>query len=99
MDWVTRYGLADREERLRVTGASPPVGQSLEAPERSGVPDARSVALAASSAFMTPISPVNALVATAGNYDFADFVRIGLPFTLIAMAVSLLLVPLLLPLD
>ena len=64
----------------------------------SPYPFAMIVALAASSAFMTPISPVNALVATAGNYGFADFVRIGFPFTLIAMAVSLLLVPLLLPL-
>ena len=32
---------------------------------------------------MTPISPINTLVATAGNYGFADFIRIGLPLTLI----------------
>jgi di/tricarboxylate transporter len=34
-------------------------------------------------AFMTPVSPVNTLVTTAGNYRLADFIRIGLPLTLI----------------
>jgi di/tricarboxylate transporter len=56
------------------------------------------IALAASSAFMTPISPINTLVATAGNYTFADFIRIGLPLTLLVMIMSVLLVPWLLPL-
>ena len=56
------------------------------------------VALAASSAFMTPISPINTLVATAGNYSFADFIRIGLPLTLIIMIVSVLMVPWVFPL-
>ncbi len=71
------------------------IAQELQA---SPYPFAMVVALAASCAFMTPISPVNALVAIAGNYGFADFIRIGLPFTLVAMAVSVLLVPWLLPL-
>ena len=52
----------------------------------------------ASSAFMTPISPVNTLVTTAGNYGFMDFVRFGLPMTLIVMVVGVLLVPWVLPL-
>jgi di/tricarboxylate transporter len=57
------------------------------------------VALAASAAFMTPISsPVNTLVVGPGNYGFGDFVRVGVPFTLVVMVVSVLLVPLLLPL-
>ena len=56
------------------------------------------VALAASCAFMTPISPVNTLVTTAGNYSFVDFIRVGLPLTLIVMALSVGLVPWLLPL-
>lgn len=68
-----------------------------EAMNASPYPFAMIVALAASSAFMTPISPVNTLVTTAGNYSFADFVRIGLPLTLIVMAVSVVLVPWLLP--
>ncbi|MCQ4346177.1 SLC13 family permease [Pseudomonas stutzeri] len=61
-------------------------------------PFAMTVALAASAAFMTPISsPVNTLVLGPGEYRFADFVRIGVPFTLLVMAVSVLLVPWLFP--
>ena len=60
---------------------------------------ARIVALAASAAFMTPISsPVNTLVVGPGNYVFGDFVKVGIPFTIIVMIVSVLLVPWLLPL-
>jgi di/tricarboxylate transporter len=56
------------------------------------------VAVAASAAFMTPVSsPVNTLVLGPGGYRFGDFVKIGVPFTLIIMAVSVLLVPLLFP--
>jgi di/tricarboxylate transporter len=65
----------------------------------SPYPFAMIVALAATSAFMTPISsPVNTLVVGPGNYGFFDFVRIGVPFTLIVLVVSAFLVPLLLPL-
>jgi di/tricarboxylate transporter len=55
--------------------------------------------VAASTAFMTPVSsPVNTLVVTPGNYSFGDFVRVGVPFSLIVLVVSVLLVPWLLPL-
>ena len=65
----------------------------------SPYPFAMIVALAASAAFMTPISsPVNTLVVGPGNYTFGDFVKVGVPFTIVVMMVSLLLVPLLLPL-
>lgn len=65
----------------------------------SPLPFAMTVALAASAAFMTPISsPVNTLVLGPGRYRFADFVKIGVPFTLIVMAISVLLVPILFPL-
>lgn len=64
----------------------------------SPYPFAMIVALAASSAFMTPISPINGLVATAGNYGFADFIRIGLPLTLIVMVVGVVMVPWVFPL-
>lgn len=61
-------------------------------------PFAMTVALAASTAFMTPISsPVNTLVVGPGNYTFGDFVRVGVPFSIVVMAVTVLLVPLLLP--
>ena len=57
------------------------------------------VALAASAAFMTPVSsPVNTLVLDPGGYHFADFLKIGVPFTLLVMVISVLLVPLLFPL-
>jgi di/tricarboxylate transporter len=69
-----------------------------EALGASPYPFAMIIALAASSAFMTPISPINTLVATAGNYTFMDFIRIGLPLTLLVMVMSVLLVPWLLPL-
>ncbi|WP_312480732.1 SLC13 family permease [Stutzerimonas nitrititolerans] len=65
----------------------------------SPYPFAMTVALAASAAFMTPISsPVNTLVLGPGQYRFADFVRVGVPFTLLVMLVSVLLVPWLFPL-
>jgi di/tricarboxylate transporter len=64
----------------------------------SPYPFAMTVALAASAAFMTPISsPVNTLVVGPGNYTFGDFVKIGVPFTMVVMMVSLLLVPWMLP--
>ena len=65
----------------------------------SPYPFAMIVALAASAAFMTPVSsPVNTLVVGPGNYAFGDFVRVGVPFTVIVLLVSVFLVPLLLPL-
>ncbi|WP_313086500.1 SLC13 family permease [Stutzerimonas nitrititolerans] len=65
----------------------------------SPYPFAMIVALAASAAFMTPISsPVNTLVLGPGQYRFSDFVRVGVPFTLLVMLVSVLLVPWLFPL-
>jgi di/tricarboxylate transporter len=65
----------------------------------SPFPFAMIVALAASTAFMTPVSsPVNTLVVTPGNYTFGDFVKIGVPFSLIVMVVCVILVPWLMPL-
>lgn len=64
----------------------------------SPAPFAMTVALAASAAFMTPISsPVNTLVLGPGQYRFSDFVRIGVPFTLIVLVTSVILVPILFP--
>ena len=57
------------------------------------------VALAASTAFSTPMaSPVNTLIIGPGGYRFLDFVKLGVPLQLLAMAISLLTVPLLFPL-
>lgn len=64
----------------------------------SALPFAMTVALAASAAYMTPVSsPINTLVVGPGNYTFMDFVRIGTPFWVIAMAVVVTLVPVFLP--
>ncbi len=69
-----------------------------DALQASPHPFAMIVALAASTAFMTPVSsPVNTLVVGPGGYSFFDFVRVGLPIALIALAVSVTLVPWLLP--
>jgi di/tricarboxylate transporter len=65
----------------------------------SPYPFAMIVTLAASTAFMTPISsPVNTLVVAPGNYAFSDFVKVGVPFSIVVLVVSVLLVPWLLPL-
>lgn len=64
----------------------------------SPYPFAIIVALGASSPFMTPIAPANAMVATAGNYRFRDFVRVGLPLVGIVLTVALVMVPWLYPL-
>ncbi len=69
-----------------------------KAMEASAYPFAMIVALAASTAFVTPVSsPVNTLVVTPGNYKFGDFVRIGGPFAVIVMILCVILVPVLLP--
>jgi di/tricarboxylate transporter len=65
----------------------------------SPYPFAMTVAVAASAAFATPVSsPVNTLVLAPGGYRFADFMRVGLPLILVVMTITLLVVPLLLPL-
>ena len=56
------------------------------------------IAIAASSAFATPVaSPVNTLVLSAGGYRFMDFVRVGIPLQVLMLAATLLVVPLLFP--
>ena len=53
---------------------------------------------AASAAFMTPLSsPVNTMMVGSGGYKFADFIKIGVPFTLIVMLVTVFIVPILFP--
>lgn len=66
--------------------------------EASPYPFAMIVALGASATFMTHISPINILVQSKGNYGFIDFVRIGLPLTLIIGITSVFMVAWWLPL-
>ena len=74
---------------------------ALAAAKTMGVspyPFAMVVAMAASAAFMTPVSsPVNTLVLGPGNYRFSDFVKIGVPFTIIVMAICLVIIPVMFP--
>jgi di/tricarboxylate transporter len=59
------------------------------------MPFAITIMVAASASFATPIGyQTNLMVYNAGGYRFADFVRIGLPLTLLVGLVSVILVPL-----
>src|ERR1700745_4215949 len=65
----------------------------------SPYPFAMIVALAASGAFMTTLpAPVTTLVLGPGQYRFSDFLKVGVPFTLLVMLICVLLVPWLFPL-
>ncbi len=56
------------------------------------------VAMAASSSFTSPIShPANLLVMGPGGYRFADYLKIGLPLTLLIFALTMLVLPLFWP--
>jgi di/tricarboxylate transporter len=74
---------------------------ALQAAVNMGVspyPFMMGVAVAASTAFATPIaSPVNMLVLGPGAYRFGDFFRVGLLLQLVVFALTLLMVPVLFP--
>jgi len=64
----------------------------------SPYPFAMIVAVAASAAYITPVSsPVNTLVVGPGNYVMGDFVRVGVPLTVLVLIVAVLLIPWLFP--
>jgi di/tricarboxylate transporter len=57
------------------------------------------VAIACSAVFSSPLSaPLNALIMEPGQYRFIHFIKFGLPMTLMALVVTVLLVPWLMPL-
>ena len=56
------------------------------------------VAIAASAAFISPVSAVNTLVMGSGNYRFKDFLKAGLPLILIVMVITVGLLPVIWPL-
>jgi di/tricarboxylate transporter len=59
------------------------------------IPFAITIMVAASASFATPIGyQTNLMVYNAGGYRFTDFVRIGLPLTLLVGLVTVGLVPL-----
>jgi di/tricarboxylate transporter len=66
--------------------------------EVSPYPFAIAVLIAASAAFVTPIStPVVTLVVAPGRYKFFDFVKVGVPLLLLTYVVTILLAPLVFP--
>ena len=64
----------------------------------SPYPFAVAVLIAASAAFMTPVStPVVTLVVEPGRYGFMDFVKVGTPLLLLTYLVTLVVAPLIFP--
>jgi di/tricarboxylate transporter len=64
----------------------------------SPYPLAMVVAIAASAAFVTPVSsPVVTLVVSPGNYSFLDFVKVGLPLLVLTWITTLLVIPIFFP--
>jgi di/tricarboxylate transporter len=57
-------------------------------------PFAITIALAASTSFITPLEPASLIVYNAGRYRFIDFIRVGGILTLIVFGVVIVLVPL-----
>ncbi|WP_299336465.1 SLC13 family permease [uncultured Psychroserpens sp.] len=56
------------------------------------------VAISASTAFLTPIgTTTNAMVLAAGGYKFSDYFKVGFPLLLLFLSTTVLLVPLIWP--
>lgn len=57
------------------------------------------IAISASASFLSPVGhPANLLVMGPGGYRFSDFLRVGLPLTLIVLVIAVLAVPVFWPL-
>ncbi|CAN5621983.1 hypothetical protein BH23GEM9_BH23GEM9_26840 [soil metagenome] len=64
----------------------------------SPYPFVMGIAYAAASSFMTPVShPANVLVMSPGGYRFSDYMKNGLPITVIVFVICVLLLPLVFP--
>ena len=56
------------------------------------------IALGASCSFLTPLEPSCMMVYGPGNYRFLDFVKVGLPLTVLIFLTAMIMVPVLWPL-
>lgn len=57
------------------------------------------IAIAAAASFASPVAhPANVLMMGPGGYRFADYVKLGVPLTLLVFAVAMLLLPVVWPL-
>ena len=64
----------------------------------SPYPFMMTVAVSASTAFLTPIgTTTNLMVMTPGGYNFNDYIKVGLPLMILFLIVSLILVPIIWP--
>lgn len=64
----------------------------------SPMPFFMTIAVAVSASFVGPIAhPANTIIMGPGGYRFSDYLRLGLPMTLIVFVVTVLLVPVLWP--
>jgi di/tricarboxylate transporter len=64
----------------------------------SPYPLAMTVAVAASAAFLSPVAhPANLLVMGPGGYRFSDYLKVGLPLTLVVLVVVMLVLPIFWP--
>ncbi len=58
------------------------------------------IAMAASSSFTSPIShPANVLVMGPGGYKFMDYVKVGVPLTLVILVLLMIVIPIFWPLN
>lgn len=57
------------------------------------------VAIAASAAFLSPVGhPANVLIMGPGGYRFKDYLKLGIPLTIVVLIVTLLVLPIVWPL-
>jgi len=88
---------------LDVPGAPDPAGNSrplTTAADLQMSPYAlmMTVALAASASFLSPVAhPSNVLIMGPGGYRFTDYIKAGLPLTLVMLAVVLFVLPIFWP--
>ena len=59
---------------------------------------AMTITIAASCSFITPLEPASVLVYGPGRYRFVDFIRVGLPLTIVVFIISIFLIPVFWPL-
>lgn len=58
------------------------------------------IAMAASSSFTSPIShPANVLVMGPGGYKFSDYIKVGVPLTLVIFVLLMIVIPIFWPLN
>jgi di/tricarboxylate transporter len=56
------------------------------------------VALSASASFLSPVAhPANVLIMGPGGYRFIDFIKVGVPLTVVTLVVTLLVLPIFWP--